>query len=238
MNESTLTQLKIIVERAVRPLRASFDRKRKMREELLAHVSAVFEEEHARLGDAATALERTRQRFGPPDELTSQLQSTIPRRDAWKRFIESIEDYRPGETTLHRALRHGVLIFLLFGLAVLPVFLVQRRLHEWPIIPAGAILVFGHTLFSNWMREAVFAATGRSWFRGILIAVTSSLLIPAVTFGVILFHSGDARSSLMTVVPLMPWAILLTWVPVAITAYMTERELRYRREWATLPIEA
>ena len=41
MNESTLTQLKIIVERAVRPVRASISRKRKMREELLAHVSGV-----------------------------------------------------------------------------------------------------------------------------------------------------------------------------------------------------
>ena len=47
MNESTLTQLKIIVERAVRPVRASTSRKRKMREELLAHVSGVFEEEFA-----------------------------------------------------------------------------------------------------------------------------------------------------------------------------------------------
>ena len=43
MNESTLTQLKIVVERAVRPVRASFARKRKVREELLAHVSGVFE---------------------------------------------------------------------------------------------------------------------------------------------------------------------------------------------------
>jgi hypothetical protein len=44
MNESTLTQLKIIVERAVRPVRASIARKRKMREELLAHVVGVFDD--------------------------------------------------------------------------------------------------------------------------------------------------------------------------------------------------
>src|SRR5215470_5898455 len=34
MNESTLTQLKVIVERAVRPVQASISCKRKMREEL------------------------------------------------------------------------------------------------------------------------------------------------------------------------------------------------------------
>ena len=56
MNESTLTELKIIVERAVRPVRASTSRKRKMREELLAHVSGVFEEEEAKLGDGQAAF--------------------------------------------------------------------------------------------------------------------------------------------------------------------------------------
>jgi hypothetical protein len=55
MNESTLTQLKIVVERAVRPIRASMSRKRKMREELMAHVSAVFEEEAARLDNEQAA---------------------------------------------------------------------------------------------------------------------------------------------------------------------------------------
>ena len=66
MNESTLTQLKIIVERAVRPVEASIARKRKMREELLAHVVGVFEEESTKLADERTALERTALRFGNP----------------------------------------------------------------------------------------------------------------------------------------------------------------------------
>jgi hypothetical protein len=66
INESTLTQLKIIVEREVRPIRASTSRKGKMREELLAHVVGVFEEESAKLGDERTALERTALRFGNP----------------------------------------------------------------------------------------------------------------------------------------------------------------------------
>ena len=48
MNESTLTRLKIIVERAVRPVRASVSCKHKMREELFAHVIGVFEEEFSR----------------------------------------------------------------------------------------------------------------------------------------------------------------------------------------------
>jgi ATP-dependent Clp protease ATP-binding subunit ClpC len=80
MNESTLTQLKTLVERAIRPVRASMSRKRKMQEELLAHVTTVFEEE-ARLGDEQAALERTAQRFGNPSELTGQLQQSVPTSD-------------------------------------------------------------------------------------------------------------------------------------------------------------
>ena len=81
MNESTLTQLKTLVERAIRPVRASISRKLKMREELLAHVTTVFEEEAVRLGDEQAALERTAQRFGNPSELTGQLQQSVPTSD-------------------------------------------------------------------------------------------------------------------------------------------------------------
>jgi hypothetical protein len=85
MNEST--QLKIIVERAVRHVQASFARKRKMREELLAHVSGVFEEELAKLGDERTALQRTAQRFGKPTEVREQLQAAIPAGDVIDRLL-------------------------------------------------------------------------------------------------------------------------------------------------------
>src|SRR5260221_6631955 len=93
MNESNLIQLKIIVERAVRPVRASTSRKRKMREELLAHVSGVFEEELAQPGDERAALERTALRFGNPAEVTSQLQESVSASDGIKRFWEG----QPGE---------------------------------------------------------------------------------------------------------------------------------------------
>jgi len=85
MNESILTQLKIIVERAVRPFRASTSRQRQMRQELLAHVSGVFEEESARLGDDRAALERTAPRFGNPAEVTIQLQEAVPFSDSDRR---------------------------------------------------------------------------------------------------------------------------------------------------------
>ena len=92
MNESSSKQLKIIVERAVRPVLASSGRKQKMREELLAHVSGVFEEESARLGDDAAALERTAQRFGDPAQVTGDLQISVSARDGIVRFFEGSGD--------------------------------------------------------------------------------------------------------------------------------------------------
>jgi hypothetical protein len=43
-----------------------------MREELLGHVTSVYEEEVVRLADEQAALQRTAQRFGNPTELTGQ----------------------------------------------------------------------------------------------------------------------------------------------------------------------
>ena len=89
MNDSTRTQLKIMVERAVRPVRASFSSKRKMREELLAHVLAVFEEETAKLSDEQNALARTGQRFGNAAELTKQLQASVSWHDKGAWYFEN-----------------------------------------------------------------------------------------------------------------------------------------------------
>ncbi|HQR07410.1 MAG TPA: hypothetical protein PLN21_11340 [Gemmatales bacterium] len=101
MIESSLTQLKIIVERAVRPVRASSSLKRKMREELLAHVTGVFEEEAAKFSNERAALEHTAQRFGNPLEVTGQLQESVPSIDAIWRFFEG----HPEESMLCSAWR-------------------------------------------------------------------------------------------------------------------------------------
>ena len=79
MNDVSLKELKIVVERAVRPVRATMARKRRMREELLAHLTAIFEEESAKLADERAALDQAKQRFGDPRELTGQLQETVSR---------------------------------------------------------------------------------------------------------------------------------------------------------------
>ncbi len=72
-----IAQMKI-VERAVRPVQASTARKRKMREELLAHLTEIFEEELASTRNPAAALDAAAKRFGDPSELAGELSSALP----------------------------------------------------------------------------------------------------------------------------------------------------------------
>jgi hypothetical protein len=193
-------------------------------------------EEEAKVGGAQAALARTDERFGQAAELTGQLQASVPRSDSFGRLVEHLADFRPGESTLRRATRLAALMFLTFGASVLPAFLVQNRLLEWPSIPAATLLVFCYTFLNSWMRDALYGPAGRSWLRAVLIGGASSLLIPGVTFVLCLILTGKAGLSMVTVLPLFPWAVSLVWIPVAVAAYISEKRLRYRREWDSLPI--
>src|SRR5262249_33367946 len=202
MNESTLTQLKIIVERAVRPVRASIARKQKMREELLAHVVGVFEEE-ARLGDEQAALARTQERFGQAAEVTGQLQASVPRSDRVDRFAE---DFFGGEGRSALRLAAGLaavfaaLSFIPLGLTILIHGHRGGPGSEWiPLLLP--FLAFCSTLLTQGMRQALFGPAGRSWLRAGLVAVAAWLVIPVATFAFSLAVTVDLQKSLWQVVP-------------------------------------
>lgn len=71
------------IEQAVRPVRAALRRKLEMREELLAHLQGIYEEELVRSGDEAVARDAALERFGSPEALSSQLATTVP----WYDFL-------------------------------------------------------------------------------------------------------------------------------------------------------
>lgn len=149
MNNATLTELKVVVERAVRPVRAMMARKHRMREELLAHLVAIFEEEVQRLGNEEAALDVAKGRFGDPRELTAQLQQAVPRWDRYRSILESM-GVGPNESAWHLAAKHFV-VMLLFYLLWLPTWmLVFQKLpnmelgegqYLWAFVLAGAVIV-------------------------------------------------------------------------------------------------
>jgi hypothetical protein len=249
MNDPSLTQLKIIVERAVRSVPASTFCKRKMREELLAHVNGVFEEEFARLGDESSALARTNERFGQPAELAAQLQASVPRRvDSIHRIGEAVVGYPSTESTLRLAGRAATLVgaFCTFFLAMaIPIYVLRGEGSEWltiariPSLLAPlemALLAFCGTLLVRGMQQALFGPAGRSWRRGCLIAVAAWILIPALTFGNCMALFPDLQTSLRGFLVMLPFGAFMP-LTMFVLAYGVHAECHRDQEWANLQID-
>jgi hypothetical protein len=217
MNESNLKQLKIIVERAVRPVRSSTGRKHKMREELLAHVSGVFEEELARLGDDRTALERTALRFGNPAQVTRELQESVPARDGIVRFFEG----RPDESIFKGALRFAWIEATIAWLALGAAFLAVSWQSAWsPEELKTVVLSFGFLpfwlLMPVWLLDIAFVARwlepslrGRDpltgWPRvGLKKLLRSAWAVPAVKWALI---SGGASAAALACIGGFRWPL-------------------------------
>lgn len=243
MNESSLIQLKIIVERAVRPVWASFGRKRKMREELLAHVSGVFGEEFAKLPDDRTALERTAQRFGQPAELTEQLQASVPAGDAIDRWLSG----QPDESTLRAATRLAAWNLVLGVIVFIVATFVSGLLSVWPkeaiLFTVASILalpafMFALTFATEWIRRALYEPARRSRRKAALLtfgwfAFAMTLFEGATWLG----GTAPAHGDYVTRIWLTLWlAASVPWMPWCL-AHVADARIRYHREWASLLID-
>jgi hypothetical protein len=203
-------------------------RKRKMREELLAHVTAVFEEEHVQLGAEGVALERTKRRFGDPATLTCQLQEAVPQLE-WLLGVTLLGNsrffLRPGESRLRCALRQSLQVSLLlssitliasclFGFVFYCLTWDIRKPApgEIALVAAGAgialiymvVLTPVVILLAHGMWHALYEPAG-SWFKIILVAVAASWIGPSLVCmvsGVDHFDGvGSSRSDMFRLVP-------------------------------------
>jgi ATP-dependent Clp protease ATP-binding subunit ClpC len=104
-----------IVERAVRPVQASVQRKRKMREELFAHLTSIFEEELSRVKDPAAAVEAAARRFGEPAELAREINNSLPSHERLSSYFERWVLYRAPESAARYALRLAFYTFALLS---------------------------------------------------------------------------------------------------------------------------
>jgi hypothetical protein len=136
-----MTELTEAIERAVGPVRASRARRRRMRQELLTHLTTAYEEERARLGDDRLALSRALARFGDPAELTRELQAAVP---WWERVLFA----RPGSDRFDRRVRAA-----LFGTGEAP--------RRDAVLLAG--LLAGLTFALLVLLPLVAVAGGRDW---------------------------------------------------------------------------
>ncbi len=228
MNEATLQELKMVVERAMRPVRATLARKRRMREELLAHLVAIFGEEAGRLGDERAALEQAKQRFGDPGELTAQLQQAVPRWNRWRSVLENL-GYRPSEAAWHLAARHFLVMLLIYALW-LPIW--EGFKFNWRIPgPAEA------------QRLVAFILVGAVILAALWNVVLSILLAPLLNnIGPVLASKRGGRIALAVLCGCVVLGGFVTpaFAGAAVLFFLMARqavnERRYRDEWARLDV--
>jgi hypothetical protein len=237
MNDSTLTRLKIIVERAVRPVWASTARKQKMREELLAHVVGVFEEEVAQLGDDRTALERTALRFGNPAEVTSRLQESVPAGDRIARFWGG----RPGEAALWVPIRIACvasvaeMVGVCFALFAAPWVTTLPREDFGFVLLGPPAYWFGLVFLTDWIEKAVYDPAGVSRLRVALSAASWLLFMLLFVAGAAWSMGGDhlERNAVPFASIMAASSVVLAWS----LAHWNAPRRRYHEEWGRLPIE-
>jgi hypothetical protein len=266
MNDAILIQLKILVERAVRPVTASTARKRKIREELLAHVSGVFEEELARLGDERAASERTALRFGNPAEVTRQLQESVPAGDGFVRFWEG----QPDESALASAFRFAwietAIILAVYGVTMVAVGWDKPWSREellgvptmFAFVWVGPLWFLFVALVTHWLENSLHSPeplTG--WPRvGLRKAIPSAWALPAtrialIIAGLCLFlllcirganwstlpAAWDGWTQVAAVVLLAVGMMAATVLVAWILVQFVDERRRRHAEWANLPMD-
>lgn len=78
------------VERAVRPLPATEQRKLRIREELLTHLAGIYHSEREKLDESA-AIAAACERFGSPAELQRELTASLPLTERMASVVERYE---------------------------------------------------------------------------------------------------------------------------------------------------
>jgi hypothetical protein len=206
------TALRKHVERAVRPVRAGRKRKLLMREELLAHLVALFVEERQRLGDDAEASDAEAllaaiARFGEPQALTAELNSAVGWPDRTKYFQEQLDPHLEAWVGLPYDIslwRHARRIAVIMSLVTL-VAALSKLLYEWTFEPGRfadstndpvlweVALVFLLCGLSGWGYWMALLATCRvcgergerfHWLTAIVQALlwSTAFIIPLATF--------------------------------------------------------
>lgn len=226
MNETILQELKRVVEQVVWPVHATLARKRRMREELLAHLAAIFEEEAQRLGDDRAALDQARRRFGDPLELTVQLQQAVP---PWNRCRAILENMgcHPGESAWHVAAKHFLVLLTVYAIPLLPlsIILACGKLPRF-----GAPVAQHHVAIAALLALPVIALL--NVFLSVVFAHVLSRIGPALTSK----RSGRILLRVLCVL-VAPCCLMLPAFAGAAAlliamACQTVAEWRYRIEWA------
>jgi hypothetical protein len=254
-----MNDFKVLVERVVRPVQAGPARALRMRDELLAHLNGVYEQELARSGNEAEARAEAMRRLGDPAVLTRELESSLTWRDRIEARVDRWFGWRPGDTPW----RFGQRCVLLIAVILLPIlvpFILSGELRHPvdPTVPTTAtflriwvaMMVFGgaQAFAMGAMivaaRKALYGEPHtRSRARVMGYALLLAMLTQLLGIGLMITAVADWSESMSLVVPhsageLLVNVISLLVFPAAVILFArASAEVAARRlEWARLDI--
>jgi hypothetical protein len=244
-----MNEFMIQVERAVRPVRATAGRKDRMREEFLAHLTAIYEAELARLGDPALARQQALARFGDPADLTRELQASLSRTERWEASGASWFAWRAPETAAQYTFRFARRFFLvnatLSAVVTVLVWAGDRHAPDWPtrIRLGAAFLVMAHvdlfllSLLYFKMRDRLCGGLGvsRSWLGAAGLGALAALVVVGSCLGFGLLAQGKLSIGVELLRQLFPIAVLAPLAFVLRGLISGPAEIRHT-EWECLDI--
>ena len=140
MSESALNALEDFVEQTLAPLPVRAGHRRDIRDEMLAHLLCIFEDELARCDDEARAVAQTLRRFGTADALQGELDSCVP---TWERVLTWVQNKR--EKIMWRLFLVLGVLAVLVGLGFVMPAAEQLVYHE-VVTLSVVLLIFGATV--------------------------------------------------------------------------------------------
>lgn len=245
-----MNELMVHVERCVRPVLAPAERKDRMREELLAHLTRLVEEERARTGDGEAAIKRAFERFGDPATLTGELQASVTRIERIDRIVQGWFAWRAPESASRYAWRMTarMLVFDLCvaGAMLLPLFfknsaLAADYLQRWwngtsflliqAAVMAPLILVYFRFRDSCLGRLGVTRSLSRALGFAVLFAIIP--FVAGIAWALVAFR--DPRVSL-ALFPHWFSALLAAPLLLCIATFVVGKAQLRHTEWECLDI--
>jgi hypothetical protein len=239
-----------IVERVVRPVRAGIRHKRRMRDELLAHLAAIYDEEQALLRDPAAALKAAAGRLGDPAELARELQDAVPARERLAYHVERWLGWRPPESVARMMGRNALVSFVVVAVvAGVPVLgrilsggwdqtlsVAVRVYAALVVLTPAAQFALGMCYYR--LRDSLFGAFGarRSVRNAVFWGLLAATIVPAAAMGFVAVVEGTSMplADSMSVTAFAGIAGAIMFLLVRVRGPIEIRDTI----WATMNVEA
>jgi hypothetical protein len=219
----------------------------RMREDLLAHLEAIVEDERLHGRAEADAVQHALCRLGYPEELRLDLQQSLTTHERYTAWINSWFERRRGEAPFRLAIRVSLQISLLLAALLLPILAIQSlagvaRPAAWMVGPATLMIISAASLSITWL--GVFAgdrlmATWKPAWRTPLVWIAAGICGAVVTLlgsMALVAVSGEARLPADALRPWL-WLGLATVVAFVGVVEAWQRERRLAADWERLPID-